>query len=298
MLTNQFNGTVDDLFNKHSEANHLAIIQLRKVFLEAGFKVVKKIRRESTLRVYPKKFYDGPLLNPRFSRRVNDSEQKEDILKIDMFYNTSLPHAHFQSFKSTPKCEFVKVVSPDDSSPLIGYFTIPIRLISHLSNFEIDFDSLRFPLRKIHHFLVDEPIESDVDFASSEEAFQTWVGAGFGDPFENKLVESAAIQQVETEYARNGWDVRSVEDERCGFDLVCTKDTETQHVEVKGIRSTEQSFIITANEVNKARHDELFVLFVVTEALSKSPKLTQFTGKDFLNRFDLSAISFRAALRQ
>jgi hypothetical protein len=123
------------------------------------------------------------------------------------------------------------------------------------------------------------------------------VGAGFGDPTENKLVENAAVQAVTKDYERDGWLVRSVERDKCGFDLECSKEGEIEHVEVKGVRGTDQSFIITSGEVRQAEMNPNFVLTVVTEALSPSPKLTKHSGAEFGRRFDLSAIQYRAVLK-
>jgi hypothetical protein len=122
-------------------------------------------------------------------------------------------------------------------------------------------------------------------------------GAGFGDPAENKLVESAAIRAVVKDYDRDGWSVRSVERDKCGFDLECSKNGVVEHVEVKGIRGTELCFIITAGEVEQARVNEKFFLVVVTSALSSAPKLTKFSGTEFCRRFALSAIQYRAVIK-
>jgi hypothetical protein len=123
-------------------------------------------------------------------------------------------------------------------------------------------------------------------------------GAGFGDPAENKLVEMAAVRAVVKAYEVDGWSVRSVERDKCGFDLECSKNGAVEHVEVKGVRGTALCFIITEGEVEQARWNLKFFLVVVTSALSASPKLTKFSGGEFCRRFDLSAIQYRAALAQ
>jgi Domain of unknown function (DUF3883) len=122
------------------------------------------------------------------------------------------------------------------------------------------------------------------------------VGAGFGDPAENKLVEEAAVKEVLKHYA--GWSVRDVQHDKCGFDLVCTKDAEVEQVEVKGVRGTELFFSITVGEVKQARENPNFVLIVVTSALSPSPILTKFSGAEFVQQFDLVAIQYRASPKQ
>lgn len=122
-------------------------------------------------------------------------------------------------------------------------------------------------------------------------------GAGFGDPAENKAVELAAVRVVVKTYEGGNWSVRSVERERCGFDLECSKDGVIENVEVKGVRGIAPCFIITAGEVAQARTNAKFVLVVVTSALSASPKLTKYSGAEFCQRFELSAIQYRAILK-
>ena len=122
-------------------------------------------------------------------------------------------------------------------------------------------------------------------------------GAGFGDPIDNKLVETAAIDAVRKAYENDRWRVRSVERDKCGFDLECHKGRLIKNVEVKGVSAATQCFIITAAEVERARKDKKFVLMVVTSALSASPILTPYSGREFSQQFDLSAIQYRAALR-
>ncbi|MCE9547676.1 MAG: DUF3883 domain-containing protein [Planctomycetia bacterium] len=122
-------------------------------------------------------------------------------------------------------------------------------------------------------------------------------GAGFGDPIENKLVESAAIREVVRAYEHDGWSVHSVERDKCGFDLECQKDRVIENVEVKGIRASEPCFNITAGEVEQARKNTKFVLVAVTSALSATPILTKYSGAEFCRQFDLSPIQYRAILR-
>lgn len=121
-------------------------------------------------------------------------------------------------------------------------------------------------------------------------------GGGFGTAAENRLVEEAAIAAVRQRYEDEGWDVRSVERECCGFDLECVRRGEVAHVEVKGVRGTEQAFLITRGEVEQARIDPVFVLVVVTEALSDAPVQTLYSGEEFIERFDLTIVQYRAKL--
>lgn len=149
---------------------------------------------------------------------------------------------------------------------------------------------------------------SDLRAADYPDAVQRWdagserndskptAGAGFGNPAENTLVEAAAIRAVVAWYENDGWKVKSVERERCGFDLHCAKDGVSEDVEVKGVRGSERSFMITQGEVHQARTNPRFVLRVVTLALSPSPVIDRYSGAEFRQRFQLSPIQYRAAL--
>lgn len=75
-------------------------------------------------------------------------------------------------------------------------------------------------------------------------------GGGFGDPESNREVERAAIARATAALEAEGWSVESVERDRIGFDLLCTRpDGEARHVEVKGVRGSARSFIITEGEL-------------------------------------------------
>jgi hypothetical protein len=130
----------------------------------------------------------------------------------------------------------------------------------------------------------------------SELEQQVKDGAGFGDPKMNRKVERAAVAFVTDWYVKQGWQVQSVEAECCGFDLLCSKHGKEEHVEVKGVRGTVPSFIITRGEVQRAKNDTCFVLVVVTEALSKQPRSHHYTGAQFLTTFALQEIAFRASI--
>jgi len=122
-------------------------------------------------------------------------------------------------------------------------------------------------------------------------------GAGFGgNPEENRQVERAAVSHVTREYKQSGWNVESVEQDKCGYDLLCTKGTIEEHVEVKGIRGLDPSFIITAGEVRNACRDTNHVFCLVTQALDK-PQAIRFTGRELLQRYELEPLSFRASPR-
>ena len=114
-------------------------------------------------------------------------------------------------------------------------------------------------------------------------------GAGVGANHEqNKKVEKAAIRVVTVFYEAQGWRVESKESEGRGFDLLCTKGSETKKVEVKGIRGNSVSFVITRGErIAAGRHGD-FVLNVVCNALSKKRVIKTWTGRQMEANFDFS----------
>ena len=152
---------------------------------------------------------------------------------------------------------------------------------------------------KTKSFIVIDPATSQKEDGDGDnEALQQTVssGAGFGNPEENKEVEKAAIAIVKKKYKFDGWTVRSVERDKCGYDLACHKGETTENIEVKGVRWSEQSFFITAGEVQQAQTNPKFVLFLVTSALT-SPVLSSYSGPEFVRRFKLKCVQYRAAPR-
>lgn len=120
------------------------------------------------------------------------------------------------------------------------------------------------------------------------------VGAGFGAVESNAQVERAAVKAVTDKYIADGWSVQSVESARCGFDLLCQRGTEEENVEVKGVSGGRLQFIITVGEVEEARSNPKFVLFVVTEATSVQPRLYRFSGLELQQQFSLFPLQYRA----
>jgi hypothetical protein len=119
-------------------------------------------------------------------------------------------------------------------------------------------------------------------------------GGGFGQADQNAQVEKAAVQFVREWHEKRGWAVESVEDQRCGFDLLCRRRGKELHVEVKGVSGNESRFILTAGELRRAKEDEVFMLAFVPDALSPEPKATFWSGKDLVNAFHFEPIQFWA----
>lgn len=120
-------------------------------------------------------------------------------------------------------------------------------------------------------------------------------GAGFATDLATKLaVERNAVKAVKRYFVNNGWKVRSVETECCGFDLICTRGNRQLDVEVKGTSGIDACFPITAGEVTQARTNPRFRLWLVTRALSRSPGCYEWSGEQLLKEFDLAPIQYMA----
>ena len=121
----------------------------------------------------------------------------------------------------------------------------------------------------------------------------------FGTPETNKLVEIAAIKAVAAAYESDGWKVVSHEDRKHGYDMYCTRFDAIPHVEVKGAKGRDCSFIVTGNELDFSYERDSFRLCVVTGALDhKLQKIETFTAKDVASKFDLEPLDFAARLKQ
>lgn len=120
-------------------------------------------------------------------------------------------------------------------------------------------------------------------------------GSGFQqDAEQRKLIEDSAVDYVVNHLNADGWEVVSVEAERCGYDLLCSRGQEELHVEVKGTSGTEAAFVITAQELDCARHDPVFQLRLVTQVLEDEPVMHCFAGGDVERAFDLKPVQYRA----
>lgn len=123
------------------------------------------------------------------------------------------------------------------------------------------------------------PIETPVHPGDPREISSTiavgaW-GAGFGDPDTNRKVELAAEAAVEHHYEAAGWTITRVAHLNCGWDLTATRQDEERHLEVKGVSSSMPSVLLTRNELRTAKVDPVWVLAVVTSALT-DPILIEF----------------------
>jgi len=135
-------------------------------------------------------------------------------------------------------------------------------------------------------------VAENVEELKSEENLEG--GAGFGTFDRNKEVEEKAIKEVSKCFRKKGWNVESVERLNLGYDLICRKDNEELHVEVKGISGNEPTFIITNNELKTAKTDPMFVICIVTKALSEKPEIHCMKSVGLLKKYDFIPIEYKA----
>lgn len=133
--------------------------------------------------------------------------------------------------------------------------------------------------------------------ASPSTGAQPHTGAGFGSPVENRKVELAAVKKLKAHYLAKGWRLRDRQQDKIGYDFDAIRGSQERHIELKGVRGPGPSFPITEGEVTTARRDPLWRLAVVTEALSKTPRLSEWTAPEFLAKFELRILSHMAKLR-
>ncbi len=98
------------------------------------------------------------------------------------------------------------------------------------------------------------------------------------DPATRKLIEVTAVRHAISYYESNeggNHKVSSVEKDNVGWDLTVTGEDVTLKVEVKGLSGRELSVELTPNEYTQMlskQHRAMYVIYVVTEALSSTPK--------------------------
>lgn len=97
------------------------------------------------------------------------------------------------------------------------------------------------------------------------------------DPLKRIEVEKSAIKFVTKHYEKLGYEINSVEKDNVGWDLTATSDRTKLKLEVKGLSGNTVTTELTPNEFKNLKADKKFYrLCLVTEALSKKPKLKVF----------------------
>jgi hypothetical protein len=118
-----------------------------------------------------------------------------------------------------------------------------------------------------------------------------WSGQGFSADTPTKLaVEQAAMKAARVHYESEQWAVSDVSAKK-SFDLLCTKDDEELHVEVKGTTQAPKGVFLTANEVAHAEHPgtrvALFILSGIEISKQDGKPVASGGSKTVLDPFEL-----------
>ena len=157
-------GATGDLYEPRSDACHLALRQLWDVFDHLGFKLVKKSATEATLRVYPSRIHQYPLLNPRFEPHAEDwgVDFDGDCLVITTLSREADPvfSDHVNAFRHD---EGTFVIGGEFASGyyIVGCFVIPVRFTGVGASTTIDFVRLGGALAAILRHLRKSPSAHD-----------------------------------------------------------------------------------------------------------------------------------------
>jgi tetratricopeptide (TPR) repeat protein len=141
--------------------------------------------------------------------------------------------------------------------------------------------------------VVDRVVEKFVDRVV-ERVVEKPIPFSIEDP---STAEKLAMISVMAQYMRDGWMVRSVDKSQVGYDLECTKDDTCEAVVIKSFTSDRESFAISAIEIENARSNKDFVLWVVSGA-AENPELRCLRGRELFEQFDLDPLAFAAKIRQ
>jgi hypothetical protein len=122
---------------------------------------------------------------------------------------------------------------------------------------------------------ITEAVENELRYSpveQAEEAIQDAAGKaahrGTGQGFQRNQeiktkVEAHAMKTAIAFYARRGWTVRDVHSSE-SYDLLCLRNGEVKHVEVKGTTEDGAMVLLTPNEVRHARENPSTALFVLS----------------------------------
>jgi len=113
-----------------------------------------------------------------------------------------------------------------------------------------------------------------------------------------RKVEKAAIDFVWRHFEGRRYKMTDRQSEKVGYDLEAVSARSKLLLEVKGTSGKTPHAFITSNELAKARgaSGADWRMCIVTDALAK-PKVTVLTAKEFLAKFSLEPICYRAVLK-
>ena len=162
MIGRTISGTSGSLYTEGSEAMHFALLQLWRVMYDLGFNLTKKIAREHTIRAYPVKYLQYPLLNPRFIPTAIGLGEKFDREYLEVVVYSKGPAQQLDKalrmFVSDMQCEYVSMINNAaneddvDGYNCHGFFLMPLYFKGKGKSTAIDFPSLRPQLKRVLDF--------------------------------------------------------------------------------------------------------------------------------------------------
>jgi len=164
MVGRNIRGASGSLYTHNSEAARVALQGLWRLLKDVGFRVAKLPQHETTIRAYPVKYRQYPLLNPRFSATASWLDKAWDTECLDVAVISQGRHEtldqELRRFDATTDCVFL----PDDFTTkqglrYHGYFILPLRFTGAGATSDIDFTTLKRPLSRILQFFtaLEEP---------------------------------------------------------------------------------------------------------------------------------------------
>lgn len=158
MIGRTIKGANGSLYTLNSDASHLALRQLWDQLEILDFKLSKKPDRETTIRAYPSKYRQYPLLNPRFSPTaawLAEAWNRECLDFTVLSKGDGIPlDGQLGKFRSTKDCTFI--ANPFESTNgyyYHGHFIFPLAFAGRAPGWEIDFTALKQPLAGMLAFL-------------------------------------------------------------------------------------------------------------------------------------------------
>ena len=158
MIGRTIKGASGSLYTYNSDASHLALRQLWDLLKELGFRLSRKSARETTIRAYPSRHKQYPLLNPRFmptAAWLDEAWDREclDFTVLSKGDGTVLDR-QLRTFRSMKECAFI--ANPFETINgyyYHGHFIFPLEFAGKAASREIDFIALKQPLARMLDFL-------------------------------------------------------------------------------------------------------------------------------------------------
>ena len=146
-------------------------------------------------------------------------------------------------------------------------------------------------LKKLKSIAIKNPNTSNVEDFDNDEVDPV---SGFGTPEHRKKVEKSAVKFVTNHLRKKGYNIISVEDQNCGYDLLASKGKSSLEVEVKGTAGSEERFFLTRNENFYMRNgNQNWRLAIVTNALSSDRSLIFSDAKQVIKKFTFEPLAFK-----